>query len=71
MPSGVAGQYGKETLMAHSIDREKCIACGTCEVECPADAVIISETGKFSIDEEKCLNCGICASVCPVDAAHK
>ena len=57
--------------MAHQIDREKCFACGTCDVECPADAVIISEAGKFSIDTEKCLDCGICASVCPVDAAHK
>lgn len=57
--------------MAHQIDREKCIACGTCDVECPADVVIISEAGKFSIDADKCLDCGICASVCPVDAAHK
>lgn len=58
-------------VMAHKIDQSKCIACGTCDVECPRGAVIISEMGKFSIDEEKCVDCGICASVCPVDAAGK
>lgn len=57
--------------MAHEIDRKKCIACGTCDVECPKNAVVISEIGQFSIDPEKCVDCGICASVCPVDAAHK
>lgn len=55
--------------MAHKIDRSKCICCGTCDVECPFGAVIISAEGKFSISEEKCRDCGICASVCPVDAA--
>ncbi len=58
-------------IMAYKIDQSKCIACGTCDVECPRGAVLISEMGKFSIDEEKCVGCGICASVCPVDAAGK
>ena len=57
--------------MAHKIDQSKCIACGTCDVECQRKAVVISETGRFSIDEEKCVDCGICANVCPVDAAGK
>ena len=57
--------------MAHKIDQSKCISCGTCDVECPFGAVLISEIGKFSIDETKCRDCGICASVCPVDAASK
>lgn len=57
--------------MAYQIDRSKCISCGTCDVECPFGAVIISSEGKFSISIEKCRNCGICASVCPVDAVGK
>lgn len=57
--------------MAYQIDRDKCISCGTCDVECPFGAIIISAEGKFSIDEEKCRTCGVCAKVCPVDAAHK
>lgn len=55
--------------MAYIINQNKCICCGTCDVECPFHAVIISEKGKFSIDDEKCRECGICESVCPVDAA--
>lgn len=57
--------------MAHKIDLDKCISCGTCDVECPREAVVISDEGKFSIDSEKCVDCGICAGVCPVDAAYK
>ena len=57
--------------MAHKIDQSKCISCGTCDVECPFGAVVISEIGKFSIDEEKCRDSGICASVCPVDSSSK
>lgn len=49
---------------------EKCISCGTCDVECPFHAVIISDEGKFSIDDEKCKDCNICVNVCPVDAAY-
>lgn len=54
----------------HSIIPEKCISCGTCDVECPFHAIIISDEGKFSIDDEKCKDCNICVNVCPVDAAY-
>lgn len=57
--------------MAHKIDQNICISCGTCDVECPFGAVLISPEGKFSIDTEKCRDCGVCANVCPVDAAQK
>ena len=57
--------------MKYTIDQKKCISCGTCDVECPFHAILISDEGKFSIDTEKCRDCGICAGVCPVDAAHK
>ena len=55
--------------MAHIINQEKCISCGTCDMECPVNAVIISPEGKFSIDAEKCIDCDLCAQACPVDAA--
>jgi len=54
--------------MAHKILLEKCISCGTCDVECPFGAIVISDQGKFSINQEKCKNCGLCAKSCPVDA---
>ncbi len=53
--------------MAYRIDEEKCIACGACAAECPADA--IAEAGDvFEIDPEKCISCGACAGACPVEA---
>lgn len=60
-----------DKFMKHYIDRSICISCGTCDVECPFHAIIISPEGKFSIDDEKCKDCNICVNVCPVDAAKK
>jgi len=54
----------------YKINLGKCISCGTCDMECPRHAIIISDIGKFSIDTEKCIGCGICAGVCPVDAVE-
>jgi len=51
--------------MAHVISDE-CIACGTCESECPVDA--ISEGDIYKIDPEKCIDCGACEDVCPASA---
>ena len=51
--------------MAYKISNE-CIACGTCQPECPVDA--ISEGNPYVIDPDKCTDCGNCASVCPVNA---
>ncbi len=46
---------------------DKCISCGTCEVECPVGA-ISQGSERYVIDREKCISCGACKSVCPVDA---
>jgi ferredoxin len=45
---------------------EECTACGTCQGECPAEA--ISEGSIFVIDAKLCTDCGACAAVCPVEA---
>ncbi len=52
--------------MAHKISDE-CIACGSCEAECPVEAISEGD-GKYDIDPEKCIDCGACAGVCPVSA---
>jgi ferredoxin len=52
--------------MAYKVG-EKCTNCGTCESECPVEA-ISEKGGKRSIDAEKCVDCGACSAVCPVEA---
>ena len=42
---------------------DDCIACGTCQGECPVEAI-----SKYSIDPDLCTECGTCASVCPSEA---
>ena len=52
--------------MAYRIT-EECVACGSCQPECPVEA--ISEGDPiYKIDPEKCIDCGSCAEVCPVSA---
>jgi len=48
---------------------DECIACGSCESECPNEA--ISEGDDiYVIDPAKCKDCGACADVCPTGAAQ-
>lgn len=57
----------------------RCVACLTCEKECPPQAISIvgarNEKGKpakhpesFEIDITACMGCQICVEVCPFDA---
>lgn len=52
--------------MSYSITDE-CIACGSCEEECPVKAINEGEE-KYMIDPDLCTDCGACADVCPVEA---
>ncbi len=52
--------------MAYVITDE-CIACGSCEDECPVGAISEGED-KYVIDADLCTDCGSCADVCPVEA---
>ena len=45
---------------------EKCVHCGACQSDCPAQAI-----KNFSIDEKKCIECGDCYEICPVGAIEK
>ena len=46
---------------------DDCIACGTCQGECPVEAISEGD-GKYNIDPDTCIDCGNCAEVCPVGA---
>ena len=52
--------------MAHKINPDLCVACGTCIAECPVGA--ISEGDVYVIDPDLCIDCGSCAGVCPQEA---
>lgn len=52
--------------MAHVISDE-CIACGTCESECPTGAISEGDD-KYVIDPDTCTDCGTCVDACPVEA---
>jgi len=52
--------------MTHKIT-DACIACGTCEPECPSGAISSGEP-TYVIDAGKCTDCAACVSACPVNA---
>ncbi len=49
------------------INPDLCQGCGTCQEECPAQAISI-EDGKAQIDYQRCIGCGKCIAVCPPGA---
>jgi len=53
-------------VMAYFIS-DDCIACGSCEAECPNSCITMGDD-KYVIDADTCIECGACAAVCPVDA---
>ena len=66
---GCASRAGK--LMQHynvkpEVDTEKCIGCGKCKINCPADAIEVEQYAE--IDLEECIGCGECRIVCPEGA---
>jgi NADH:ubiquinone oxidoreductase subunit F (NADH-binding)/(2Fe-2S) ferredoxin/Pyruvate/2-oxoacid:ferredoxin oxidoreductase delta subunit len=52
-------------LIALYIDPEKCKACGTCQKQCPAEAIDGDKKIIHIIDQGRCTNCGTCFEVCP------
>ncbi|MBO7643813.1 MAG: 4Fe-4S binding protein [Bacteroidales bacterium] len=52
--------------MAYKISADTCVACGTCQGECPTGA--IQEGDVYSIDPNVCIDCGTCADACPMGA---
>lgn len=54
--------------MAYVIN-DDCIACGTCQGECPVGAISEGDP-HYVINPDECTECGTCASVCPQEAIH-
>ena len=62
------GKLAQHCEVCPEIDPDKCIVCGICAQNCPAQA--ISKKEKFFIDQAKCIGCAQCISVCPQAAVN-
>ncbi len=72
-PAGVC-----KKLVTYSIDPDKCIGCGKCAKNCPADAITRTDyiapghkLASMAIDSKKCVKCGACMAGCKFDAISK
>ena len=72
-PAGVC-----KSLLQFKIDQDKCIGCGMCAKNCPADAISRTDyiapghkLASFAIDTAKCVKCGACMEKCKPHAIYK
>lgn len=72
-PAGVC-----KSLLHFEIDPDKCIGCGLCAKQCPADAISRTDytaeghkLASMAIDTAKCVKCGACMSKCKFGAISK
>lgn len=69
---GCVTKNGKRKIHKYSmpsVDREKCIKCGTCQKNCPYNVITLNEFPK--LDPKWCVGCGRCIDICPSGALYR
>jgi uncharacterized Fe-S center protein len=72
MGMGCAAVPGKLELHSGSRpkqNQEKCVACGQCVRQCPADAIVLKNR-KAVVDYGTCIGCGQCVAACNYGAMN-
>ena len=64
----IAGKCKK--LISYEIT-EKCIGCGMCAKNCPANCIVGEKKSRHVIEQNKCLKCGQCEKTCKFGAIIK
>ena len=72
-PAGVC-----KDLLRYEVDQDKCIGCGLCMKNCPANAISRTDyiapghkLASVKIDPDKCVKCGVCMGNCKLKAISK
>jgi heterodisulfide reductase subunit A len=52
------------------VNKERCMACGLCEINCPFSAIAVDEKeGVAVVNTVLCKGCGVCTASCRMNAA--
>jgi heterodisulfide reductase subunit A-like polyferredoxin len=53
-----------------TVSKERCMACGLCEINCPFSAIAVDEKeGAAVVNSVLCKGCGVCTASCRMNAA--